>query len=381
MKNLSILGSTGSIGESTLDVVARHPDKFRVVGLAEGHDPIKLFKQIKLFKPGIVSVRDEEAREKLLSQGNLDCEVVCGIAGASEVAALSETDLVVSAIVGAAGLKPTLAAIEAKKNVALANKETLVTAGSLFLEKIKKNGVKLIPIDSEHSAVFQSLIGHNQNEVSRLILTASGGPFRKFTKEQLENVTTKDALKHPNWSMGAKITIDSASMMNKGLEVIEARWLFDIPPDRIGIVVHPQSIVHSMVEYIDGSVIAQMSVPDMRGPIAYALAYPKRVESGIECLDLTKIGNLSFEAPDMEKFPCLKLAYDALNAGGGMPCIMNAANEVVVAAFLKEKIKFTDIPKIVSKVMESFGERKITTLDDVFELDNLSRIKTEELVK
>ncbi|MBI2092678.1 MAG: 1-deoxy-D-xylulose-5-phosphate reductoisomerase [Deltaproteobacteria bacterium] len=373
VKKLAILGSTGSIGISTLDVVARHSDKFSVVALAEGHDPVKLFEQIKKFNPKIVSVRDQEAAEKLKNSGTLNCKVVCGIEGACEVAAEPSADLVVSAIVGAAGLKPTWAAIEARKNIALANKETLVAAGPLVMRRVKEKGVKLIPIDSEHSALFQSLIGHNHSEVRRLILTASGGPFRDYSAEQLKSVTLEQALKHPNWSMGAKITIDSATMMNKGLEVIEARWLFDMPVEKVEAVIHPQSIVHSMVEYIDGAVVAQMAMPDMRGPIAYALSYPGRVESGTEFLDLTKFEKLTFSKPDLVKFRCLKLAYDAAKEGGSMPCVLNAANEVAVAAFLNKKIKFLDIPRIVEDVMSRHDKIEFSSLEDVFAADKWAR--------
>lgn len=380
MKQLSILGSTGSIGVSTLDVVARNRDKYSVVALAEGHDPVKLFEQIKQFNPKIVSVRDEEAVKKLKSLGHVDCKIVCGIEGASEVASIKEVDLVVSAIVGAIGLKPTLAAIEAGKNVALANKETLVAAGPLVMKRVKEKGVKLIPIDSEHSALFQSLAGHNHGDVRKLILTASGGPFREFTKEQLKSVTLEMALKHPNWSMGAKITIDSATMMNKGLEVIEAKWLFDMPVEKIEAVIHPQSVVHSMVEYIDGAVVAQMAVPDMRGPIAYAIAYPERVESGIERLDLSKFEKLTFFKPDLDKFECLKLAFEAAKVGWSMPCVMNAANEVAVAAFLNKKIKFLDISKIVESVMNQHKVKELNNLEDVFELDKWARSKAEEKI-
>ncbi len=380
-KALSILGSTGSIGISTLDVVARNPDKFTVVALAEGHDPAKLFEQIKKFHPKLVSVRDEEAKKKLLGLGKVDCKVVCGIEGACEVATHPDANLVVSAIVGAVGLRPTYKAIEAGKNVALANKETLVAAGPVVMKKVAEKGVKLIPIDSEHSALFQSLIGHNHGDVRRLILTASGGPFRDYTAEQLKDVTLEQALKHPNWSMGAKITIDSATMMNKGLEVIEARWLFDIPAEKIEAVIHPQSVIHSMVEYIDGAVVAQLAVPDMRGPIAYALAYPERVPSGTEFLDLAKVGTLTFKKPDLEKFRCLKLAYDAAKEGGSMPCVLNAANEVAVAAFLDKKIKFLDIPRIVETVMARHDRVEFSSLEDVFAADKWARSEAVKLTE
>lgn len=379
-KRIAILGSTGSIGVSTLDVVANNPDKFSVTALAEGHDPVKLFKQIKQFKPKIVSVRDEEAVKKLKSLGTVDCKIVCGIDGACEVAGFPDADLVVSAIVGAIGLRPTMTAIEAGKNVALANKETLVAAGPIVIQRVKEKNVKLIPIDSEHSALFQSLIGHNHSEVRRLILTASGGPFREFTLDQLKNVTVEMALKHPNWTMGNKITIDSATMMNKGLEVIEARWLFDMPIEKIEAVIHPQSIIHSMVEYFDGAVLAQMAVTDMRGPIAYALAYPERVKSGIEYLDLSKVGKLTFFKPDLEKFVCLRLAFQAAKADGSAPCVLNAANEIAVAAFLDKKIAFLDIPMIVEKVLNKHQTKDLESLDEVFELDKWARTVAAELV-
>lgn len=373
MKNLSILGSTGSIGVSTLDVVARNPDKFEVVGLAEGHNPVKLFEQIRQFKPKIVSVRDKDAADKLKGLGRIDCKVVFGIEGACEVAGEPSADIVVSAIVGAAGLKPTWAAIEAGKDIALANKETLVAAGPLVMRHVKEKGVRLIPVDSEHSAVFQSLVGHNHRDVRRLILTASGGPFREYNAEQLKSVTLEQALRHPSWNMGAKITIDSATMMNKGLEVIEARYLFDMPADKIFVLVHPQSVVHSMVEYIDGAVMAQLAVPDMRGPIEYAIAYPGRIGSGTEFLDLAKIGTLTFKEPDLKLFRCLKLAYDAVKEGGSMPCVLNAANEVAVAAFLNKKINFSNIPEIVEEVMFSHKKVEFFSLEDVFAADKLAR--------
>jgi 1-deoxy-D-xylulose-5-phosphate reductoisomerase len=379
MKKLAILGSTGSIGISTLDVVARNPDKFQVVALAEGHDPARLFEQIKQFRPRLVSVRDKDASEKLKGLGKIDCKVVFGIEGACEVAAHPDAGLTVSAIVGAVGLRPTYSAIEAGKNVALANKETLVAAGPLVMRRVRERGVRLIPIDSEHSALFQSLTGHNHGEVRRLILTASGGPFRDYTAGQLKRVTLEQALKHPNWNMGAKITIDSATMMNKGLEVIEARWLFDIPAEKIDAVIHPQSIVHSMVEYIDGAVVAQLAVPDMRGPIAYALAYPERVESGAEFLDLTKLEKLTFSRPDLEKFRCLKLAYDAAREGGSVPCVLNAANEAAVAAFLARKIKFLDIPRIVEDVISRHNKVEFTSLEDVLAADRWARSEAEML--
>jgi len=380
MKNLSILGSTGSIGKSTLDVVERNPDKFRVVGLAEGHDPKTLCDQIKKFKPLIVSVRDKEAVNELKKMGPVDCKIVAGIEGACEVASLKEADMTVSAIVGAIGLRPTMAAIEAGHNVALANKETLVAAGSVVMKRVAEKKVHLIPIDSEHSALFQSLLGHSHSDVKKLILTASGGSFRDYTPAQMKDVTVEKALKHPNWNMGAKITIDSATMMNKGLEVIEARWLFNMPVEKIHALIHPQSVVHSMVEYVDGAIVAQMAVPDMRGPISYAISYPERVKGGAEFLDLTKIGNLTFFEPDLAKYPCLKLALDVAKEGGSIPCVMNAANEVAVEAFLNRKIAFLDIAKVVERAISKHKKIVLSSLEEVLACDKEGRILAREQI-
>jgi 1-deoxy-D-xylulose-5-phosphate reductoisomerase len=377
MKRISILGSTGSIGKSSLDVIAQNPDRFEVVGLAEGHDIACLAGQIKRFKPRLVS-----SAKKLrdLFTGNLP-EVVWGIEGACLVAGQSEADTVVSAIVGAAGLKPTIEAIKKGKNIALANKETMVIAGELVKTLARASGSKILPVDSEHSAVHQSLAGHRLLDVTRIILTASGGPFWRFPLEDLKRVTVADALKHPRWSMGAKITIDSATLMNKGLEVIEARWLFDMSPDKIDVVIHPQSIVHSMVEYRDGCVIAQMGVPDMRAPIAYALSYPERVPSGVERLNLVKIGQLTFEAPDPVKFPCLRLAYDALRSGRSSPVALNAANEVAVAAFLDEKISFTAISETVEKAMQCHEVKHCESIEEILEIDRQTREAATNYIK
>ncbi|MBU4484116.1 1-deoxy-D-xylulose-5-phosphate reductoisomerase [bacterium] len=379
MKKISILGSTGSIGTSTLDVVAQHSDMFCVVGLAEGHDYKMLFEQIKKFEPEIVSVRDEESAKKL-KELEVSCKVVFGIEGACEVASIDGADLVVSAIVGAAGLKPTYAAMEKGKQIALANKETMVIAGSLMRSKANEKNIEITPIDSEHSAIFQSMVGHKKEHLRRIILTASGGPFRNHTMEQLQNVTKADALKHPSWSMGAKITIDSASMMNKGLEVIEARWLFDVPAEKIDVHIHPQSIVHSAVEYIDGCVIAQLGVPDMRAPIAYALSYPERITTNVDYLDLTKVKTLEFFAPDLEKFRLLKLAYEVLEEGGIAPIILNAANEIAVAAFLDEKIKFLQIAEIVEKTLNKGVKGLNNTIDEIVAVDRETRCIATELL-
>lgn len=374
MKHLSILGSTGSIGQSTLDVVARHPERFCVVGLAEGHNVAFLAQQIELFKPRLVSVRDASAAKKLDTLlGKYRPEIVYGIEGAVNVATLRDADTVVSAIVGAAGLIPTVAAIRAGKSIALANKETLVIAGELVLKLAREHGVTILPIDSEHSAVFQSLEGHRKEDISRIILTASGGPFLRTSLEEMEKAAPEAALKHPCWAMGTKITIDSATLMNKGLEVIEARWLFDVPSSKIDVVIHPQSIVHSMVEYIDGCVVAQMGVPDMRAPIAYAIAYPERVKSGILRLDLAKVMNLTFEEPDRKRFPCLDLAYKALEEGGSLPAVLNAANEIAVSAFIDSKIKFLDIPKIVQRTMDAHDVFSFSAIEDVLEADRWAR--------
>ncbi len=379
MKRLSILGSTGSIGQSTLDVVARNRAQFSVVALAEGHDVELLAQQVRDHHPRLVSVRDVDAARRLKALLGASCpELVHGIEGASAVAAYPDADLVVSAIVGAIGISPTLAAIDAGKTVALANKETLVAAGQLVMARAKAKGVMLLPIDSEHSALFQSLIGHRREDIVRLILTASGGPFRTREASTLSQVTVAEALKHPRWSMGAKITIDSATLMNKGLEVIEARWLFDMTPDMIDVVLHPESIVHSLVEYRDGCVMAELGVPDMRAPIAYALAYPVRVASGAERLDLAKLGQLTFETPDRAKFPALDLAYDALRAGHTMPAVLNAANEIAVAAFLEQRIGYTAIVDVVRRVMTAHEPHPYHTLDDILAVDREAREKARE---
>ncbi len=374
MKKLAILGSTGSIGQSTLDVVARHPDRFCVTGLAEGHDVKGLAQQIEQFRPAIVSVRNEEAKVQLSGMlGEHRPEICCGIEGATRVATEADADTVVSAIVGAAGLEPTIAAIDAGRDIALANKETMVVAGALVSKRAKEKGVTILPIDSEHSAIHQSLAGHGKDDVVRLLLTASGGPYLRASVEEMAATTPAAALKHPKWDMGAKITIDSATLMNKGLEVIEARWLFDMAPAHIDVVVHPQSIVHSMVEYRDGCVLAQMGVPDMRAPIAYAIAWPERVASGVERLNLAEIGQLTFEEPDRERFPALSLAYTALEIGRSMPAVLNAANEVAVAAFLEERCGFLDIARLVEETMQQHDPRELTDVAEILDVDRWAR--------
>ena len=381
MRSLTILGSTGSIGLSTLDVVRQHPEKFSVSCLAAGQDVTALAEQIKEFMPDAVSVKDAESAKKLEALlEDYKPEILYGVEGASTIAAADGSDMVISAIVGAAGLVPTVNAIKAGKHIALANKETLVVAGQLVSDLVKKHNVRLLPVDSEHSAIFQSLEGHRTEDVERIILTASGGPFRNTAAEELKNVRLEQALKHPQWSMGAKITIDSATMMNKGLEVIEAHWLFNMPAEKIGVVVHPQSIIHSMVEYIDGCVIAQLGSPDMRAPIAYALSYPERCESGIQKLDLIKIGTLTFEEPDMVRFPALSLAFDALKAGRTYPAVLNAANEIAVAAFLDKKIGFTDIAATVEKTMQAHQAYTPVELDEYLQADRWARETAQKFI-
>ncbi len=374
MKKISILGSTGSIGVSTLEIVAAHPDRFKVVALSAGSNLDLLRRQIEAFSPQLVAVIAEESAKELRAMlPGKRPEIMYGVPGMIAVATAAEADMVTAAIVGAAGLVPTAAAIQAGKDVALANKETLVTAGRLIMEMVKEKGVRLYPVDSEHSAVFQSLQGHRRADVRRIILTASGGPFVNYPLEKLEQVSIADALNHPNWSMGRKITIDSATMVNKGLEVIEARWLFDMPGEQIAVNIHPQSIIHSMVEYVDGCVMAQLGVPDMKAPIAYALTYPERVSTGVKPLDLTELSGLTFAAPDYARFPALKLAYQALAADESMPAVLNAANEVAVEAFLGGGIKFTDIAAVIEKTMDDHQPHAVTSIEEVLSVDRWGR--------
>lgn len=382
MKQLSILGSTGSIGTSTLDIVTAHPDRFRIVGLTAGKNLKLLASQIKQFSPRIaaVAMKEDVPRLKTLC-GGLDVKIVGGVEGLIEVATAEETDTVVAAIVGAAGLVPTAAAIRAGKDIALANKETLVTAGHIFMGMIRERGVRLYPVDSEHSAIFQSLQGHRNEDINRIILTASGGPFLNTPLDQLAQVTVRDALNHPNWSMGKKITIDSATMMNKGLEVIEAHWLFNAQMEKIDINIHPQSIIHSMVEYVDGCVIAQLGTPDMKAPIAYALSYPERIATGVQPLDLTTLNGLTFFKPDLEKFRCLDLAYHAIREGESMPAVMNAANEISVEAFLEGRIGFLQIAQIIENVMETHQAHNLNSIEEVLHADQWGRAAAREACK
>jgi 1-deoxy-D-xylulose-5-phosphate reductoisomerase len=380
-RNLIILGSTGSIGTSTLDVVARHPARFRVAALTAHRQIDRLYAQIMQFAPDHAVVGDAETAARLsarLRQAGRDTTVLHGPAGLETVAALPAADTVMAAIVGIAGLRATLAAVEAGKRVLLANKEALVTAGPLFMQAVQKYGATLIPIDSEHNAVFQSLPRGFDGDlvaagVRRILLTASGGPFRNTPLDQLAAVTPAQACAHPNWVMGRKISVDSATMMNKGLEIIEASWLFNAPEHRIDVVIHPQSVIHSLVEYVDGSVLAQLGNPDMRTPIAHALGYPQRIEAGVGFLDLAAVGRLDFSAPDERRFPCLSLARQALRAGAGAPAVLNAANEAAVAAFLDLKLRFDQIPRLLEDVLAEVGAPSLQVLADVFAADRSAR--------
>ena len=381
MQNVTILGSTGTIGQQTLDVIARHASEYKVYALAANSNVDGLLKQCLVYKPEIAVLLDEKAalelREKLKNQSSVT-QVLSGMSGLEQVSSDDKVDIVMAAIVGAAGLKPAMAAANAGKRILLANKETLVMAGNLFMQAVTAGGATLLPIDSEHNAIFQVMPPQQLQHladggVRKIILTASGGPFRTFTQQQLEHVTPELALKHPNWVMGAKITIDSATLMNKGLEVIEAHWLFNAKPSQIEVVVHPQSIIHSMVEYVDGSILAQLGNPDMRTPIAYALGYPNRIESGVSALNLLEIAKLEFEAPDVKRFPCLQLAYDALNMGGTAPAILNAVNELAVAAFLNKQIRFLDISILIAKALNSIKVAPVTSLEQLIATDAEAR--------
>ncbi|TRV08047.1 MAG: 1-deoxy-D-xylulose-5-phosphate reductoisomerase [Microcystis wesenbergii Mw_MB_S_20031200_S109] len=378
MKKISILGSTGSIGTQTLDIVTDHPDKFQVVGLATGNNIQLLSEQIRQFRPQIVAINNESQLEDLKSLiSDLDYTpiILAGKEGVIEVARYGDSESVVTGIVGCAGLLPTIAAITAGKDIALANKETLIAGGPVVLPLVEKHRVKLLPADSEHSAIFQCLQGVPTGGLKKIILTASGGAFRDLPVEKLPQVTVADALKHPNWSMGRKITIDSATLMNKGLEVIEAHYLFGVDYNAIDIVIHPQSIIHSLIELQDTSVLAQLGWPDMRLPLLYALSWPERIYTDWEPLNLVKAGSLTFKEPDHQKYPCMGLAYAAGRAGGAMPAVLNAANEQAVALFLEEKISFLDIPRVIEKVCERFVIHNSSTpsLDDILAADNWAR--------
>ena len=384
MQYLTILGSTGSIGQSTLDVVERNSDRFAVVALTARSRIDLLFEQCEKFRPKyavVVEASDAEKLQQRLRTSGSETQVLCGTAALETVAALPEVSTVMAAIVGIAGLRATLAAAYAGKRILLANKESLVTAGGLFMSAVKSSGSELLPIDSEHNAVFQALPSNRngslaESGVRRILLTASGGPFRTMPRDQMAFVTPDQAVAHPNWTMGKKISVDSATMMNKGLEVIEAHWLFDADPSVIEVVIHPQSVIHSMVEYCDGSVLAQLGNPDMRTPIAHALGHPLRIPSGADFLDLANVGALQFERPDPVRFPCLRLAYDALKAGSAAVIALNAANEVAVAEFLAHRVGFLDIPRVIETVVENTPAQMISTIEEIESVDRSARAMT-----
>lgn len=380
MTRIALLGSTGSIGTQTLDVVQSLGAGYEVVALAAGRRVELLAEQVRAWRPRLVAVADEAAREDLRALIGPGTPIAVGEAGLVEVATCAEADLVVAAVTGFLGLRPILAALAAGKRVAPANKEPLVVAGSLLMRLTREQGLPLVPIDSEHSAIYQCLRGESPESVQRLVLTASGGPFRGRRREELARVTRADALRHPTWNMGAKITIDSATLMNKGLEVIEARWLFDLPVDKVDVVLHPQSIIHSMVEFVDGSVLAQMDYPDMRTPIQFALTYPERVTSPRRRLSVTEVGTLTFEPPDLAAFPCLALAYEAGRQGGTSPCVMNAANEVAVSAFLEERIGFLDIARTVEDAVSRHTPVADPDLETLLEADRWARARAAEVI-
>lgn len=389
MIGITVLGSTGSIGVSTLDVIARHPERFRVVALTANRDAEGLMNQIRRHRPVFAVMADEGAAARLREQvagERLQTKVLSGSDALSMVASLDEVEYVMAAIVGAAGLLPALAAAKAGKRLLLANKEALVVAGQQFVDAVRKNGATLLPIDSEHNAIFQCLPADyagnpERGGIERILLTASGGPFRTWPVDQLETVTPLQACAHPNWDMGRKISVDSATMMNKGLEVIEAHWLFGLEADRIQVVIHPQSVIHSMVQYVDGSVLAQMGNPDMRTPIAHALAWPDRVDAGVEPLDLYQVAHLDFEAPDLNRFPCLALAFDALRQGGDYPAVLNAANEIAVQAFLEGRIAFTGIPRLIESALAGHSAATaVGSLDELIMIDGDVRRATEQRI-
>ena len=385
LETVTILGATGSIGRQTLDVLARNPERYRVLGLTAGHRWRELAEHCLTWRPAFAALADEQAAEALrnhLREAGSHTQVLAGHAGVAEVAALQEADTVVAAIVGAAGVRPTLAAVEAGKKILLANKETLVVTGALFMEAVKRHGATLLPVDSEHNAIFQCLPAEGVGPgVRRLLLTASGGPFRGWTREQLTAVTPEQAVCHPNWDMGPKISVDSATLMNKGLEYIEACWLFDVAPQRIDVVIHPQSVVHSMVEYLDGSVLAQMGTPDMRTPIACALSWPERIESGASRLDFATLSGLDFQAPDNDAFPCLGLARQAMEEGGAATAVLNAANEEAVAAFLDRRLGFNAIGAVVEETLQRTPSSRCADVDAVMDVDARARDLARSLIR
>lgn len=374
IKKIAILGSTGSIGTQALEVIGEHPDLYEASVLTANNQADKLIEQARCYNPNTVVIANEDKYEYVKEcLSDLPIKVYTGADALCQVVQSDEVDIVLTALVGFAGLKPTISAMNAGKQIALANKETLVVAGELVMNIAQERQIPIIPVDSEHSAIFQSIIGEDYNEIDKIILTASGGPFRKYTKEQMEKVTVSDALQHPTWNMGAKITIDSATMMNKGFEVIEAKWLFGVEADKIEVLVHPQSIVHSAVQFADGAVKAQLGVPDMRLPIQLAMSFPRRLPLPGDRLDLSGMGNLTFEKPDINRFPCLALAYEAMKRKGNMPCVMNAANEVANLAFRQGKISFYDIPKIIEKTMNKVLFESNLTIDTYIAVDTEAR--------
>ncbi|HEX9050733.1 MAG TPA: 1-deoxy-D-xylulose-5-phosphate reductoisomerase [Anaeromyxobacter sp.] len=377
MKRVAILGSTGSIGVQALDVASRFPDRFQVVGLAAGRNVARLAEQVRRFRPRRVSVADEASARALAALVPAGTEVLAGDAGAVAVATDPDVDFVIAAISGGAGLRSTAAAVEAGKAIGLANKESLVLAGELLVARAEAKGAAILPVDSEHSAIHQSLAGHNRGDVRRLLLTASGGPLRTVPAGELASVTPERALKHPNWSMGDKITIDSATLMNKGLEVIEARWLFGVEPRRIDIVVHPESVVHSMVEYVDGSMVAQLGVSDMRGPISYAMGWPERLPLDLAPLDLARLGKLTFEPPDPARFPAFGLAYRALEIGGTAPAVLSGADEAAVAAFLGRRCRFTDIAEACAAALDAHAPEPVRSVDQALQASEWGRREVE----
>lgn len=369
MKKIAILGSTGSIGTQTLEIVRENMD-LQVVGLAAGNNVDLLEKQIREFRPRLVSLQSEKACKELAERTkDVEVEIIPGMDGLIQIAEMEESEVLVTAIVGMIGIRPTIAAIQKKKDIALANKETLVTAGHIIMPMAAEYGVSILPVDSEHSAIFQSMQGENKKRIDKLLITASGGPFRGKTRQQLENIQVEDALKHPNWSMGNKITIDSATLVNKGLEVMEAKWLFDMDLDRIQIVVHPQSIIHSMVQYVDGGIIAQLGTPDMKLPIQYALFYPDRRPMNGKKVDFYELGSITFEKPDIETFTGLKLALEAAKQGGSVPTVFNAANEKAVSLFLNRKIRFLQIPEVIGQCMEAHKRIENPTVADILDTE------------
>ena len=379
MKQISILGSTGSIGTQTLDIVKQYPNEFKITGLTANSNIDLLKKQIEEFKPEAVAVMQKEKADLL--KGTVDTPVYAEMDGLIKIATLENADTIINSLVGSVGVLPTIKAIKNKKNIALANKETLVTAGEIVMKEVKGNNVNLMPIDSEHSAIFQCLNGENIDEMNKIIITCSGGAFKNRTKEQLENTTAKDALKHPTWNMGAKITIDSATLMNKGFEVIEAHWLYSMPYEKIEVVIHPQSVIHSLVEFNDKSVIAQLGLPDMKIPIQYALTYPKRLKTNLKNLNLAEVKELTFKKPNLELFPCLKYAYEAGEIQGTMPAVLNAANEITVQYFLQDKIKFLDIPRLIKKMMDEHNVIKNPDLDEILDVDKTIKEKTRKEIE